>query len=172
MGNLPAVGYLKANRVYDFIYDGTNWVMQYNYNSDTMNRTRWQNVVKAAGAITSGKLICGTANGYQNIAAGVSFDLTYPVLYAATTKATGETSDNNYLQINGINLANTAAIQNPEQYKTVFLKGKVIGNSFTIDSTNIFTCTIPTAADDYFYMPLGMFYNSTTNIYFNSSTAL
>ena len=58
------------------------------------------------------------------------------------------------------------------QYAAVYLKGTISGNIFTLTATNYLTCTIPTTADNYFYIPLGIFYNSTTNIYFNSSKDL
>lgn len=162
----------QANTTYEFFYNGTYWVMQENYNADTVNRTRMQNVIKASAAITAGYIICGTASGYRNVAADVAFDLSYPLLYAGTTIAAAATGDNNFLQINGINLTNSGAVQGAAQYKTAYLKGTVSGNTFTIASSNYLTCTVPTSDDGFAYVPLGMFYNSTTNIYFNSSSQL
>lgn len=172
LNNLPGVGYLLANNVYTFRYDGTNWVVQLMYNTDTQNRTRWQNVILAAAAITSGHIICGTASGYKDIAAGVTFDLSYPLLYCATTKAAGETSDNNFLQINGINVTNNGTVTSAANYKTVYLVGAVSGNTFTVNASPFMTTVEPTSEDGFLYIPLGMFYNSTTNIYFNSSKDL
>ena len=172
LNNLPGVGYLLANNVYTFRYDGTNWVAQLMYNTDTQSRTRWQNVIKAAAAITSGYVICGTASGYRNVAAGVTFDLSYPLLYCATTKAAGETSDNNFLQINGIKITNNGTVTSAANYKTVYLIGTVSGNTFTVKASPFMTTVEPTSEDGFFYIPLGVFYNSTTNIYFNSTKDL
>ena len=172
LNNLPGVGYLLANNVYTFRYDGTNWVAQLMYNTDTQSRTRWQNVIKAAAAITNGYIICGTASGYRNVAAGVTFDLSYPLLYCATTKAAGETSDNNFLQINGIKITNNGTVTSAANYKTVYLVGTVSGNTFTVKASPFMTTVEPTSEDGFFYIPLGVFYNSTTNIYFNSSKDL
>lgn len=172
LNNLPGVGYLLANNVYTFRYDGTNWVAQLMYNTDTQSRTRWQNVIKAAAAITNGYVICGTASGYRNVAAGVTFDLSYPLLYCATTKAAGETSDNNFLQINGIKITNNGTVTSAANYKTVYLIGTVSGNTFTVKASPFMTTVEPTSEDGFFYIPLGVFYNSTTNIYFNSTKDL
>ena len=172
LNNIPGVGYLLANNVYTFRYDGTNWVAQLMYNTDTIGRTRWQNVIKAAAAITNGYIICGTASGYRNVAAGVTFDLSYPLLYCATTKAAGETSDNNFLQINGIKITNNGTVTSAANYMIVYLVGTVSGNTFTVKASPFMTTVEPTSEDGFFYIPLGVFYNSTTNIYFNSSKDL
>ena len=34
--NIPAVGYIAANQVYQFTYDGTYWVVEMNYNTNTV----------------------------------------------------------------------------------------------------------------------------------------
>lgn len=161
-----------ANSIIQMTYNGTDWRTTGWYNTDTVNRTRLQNVIKAAAAITDGKIICGTASGYRDVAANVSFDLSYPLLYCATTKAANETSDNNFLQINGIKLTNTGAVQGAANYKTAYLKGTVTANTFKVASSDFLTCDVPTSDDGFCYIPLGMFYNSTTNIYFNSSKEL
>lgn len=43
--NIPAVGYLKANQIYHFTYDGTYWVIELNYNtnSDTVYNLYYTN---------------------------------------------------------------------------------------------------------------------------------
>lgn len=161
-----------AGSVIQMSYDGSNWRTSGWYNTDTQNRTRWQNVILAAGAITSGHIICGTASGYKDIAAGVTFDLSFPLLYCATTKAAGGTSDNNFLQINSINVTNNGTVTSAANYKTVYLVGMVSGNTFTVNASPFMTTVEPTSEDGFLYIPLGMFYNSTTNIYFNSSKDL
>lgn len=172
--NIPGVGYILANRTYQFVYDGTYWVIQnLNTYTDTINRTKYDIVIRANGTITAGHIICGTSNGYVDIGASVSFDLSYPLLYAATGLSTGGTGSNNYLQINDINAANNGTIVGGAAYKTLYLKGKVSNNTFTISSSQYLTTTPPTSIDNLYYIPLGTFKSgSTTNIYFNSSSRL
>lgn len=176
LANLTTAGQLYAGLVVRFVYSGTYWIASTNYNSDTYNRTRWQNVIRAiatANSVTSGHIICGTENGYRDIGAGVTFDLSYPLLYSGTTiSAASGTTDNTYLCINGPSITVNGTVQSAAQYKTVYLKGSLSGNTFTIATSNFLTCVVPTAADGCVYIPLGMFYNSTTNIYFNSSKEL
>ena len=178
-GNIPVYSmttrvttHYPAQSVIQMTFDGTNWRTAGWYNTDTYNRTRWQNVILAAAAITNGYVICGTASGYRNVAAGVTFDLSYPLLYCATTKAAGETSDNNFLQINGIKITNNGTVTSAANYKTVYLVGTVSGNTFTVKASPFMTTVEPTSEDGFFYIPLGVFYNSTTNIYFNSTKDL
>lgn len=171
INNIAGAGYLAKDTTYQFTYDGTYWVMQENYNSDTQNRTRWQNVIAAAEAITNGHIICGTASGYRDIAANVSFDMAYPLLYAATAIAKGATTgtrDNNFLEINGINASVNGTITSGAANKILFLKGTLTGNTFKISASPFLTTVVPTSQDNLCYIPLGIMY-SATNIYFKSS---
>ena len=172
--NIPGVGYILANRTYQFVYDGTYWVIQnLNTDTDTINRTKYDIVIRANGSITASHIICGTSNGYKDIGGGVSFDLSYPLLYAATGLSTGGTGSNNFLQINDINASNNGTIVGGAAYKTLYLKGKVSSNTFTISSSEYLTATPPSNIDNLYYIPLGTFKSgSTTNIYFNSSSRL
>jgi len=154
-------------------YDGTYWRTGA-YNSDTQSRIRLQNVINAAEAITGGHIICGTSSGYRNIAANVSFDLTYPLLYASTTIAKGATSgtrDNNFLTINGVNASTNGTITSGTIGKMLYLKGTVNNNTFTISASPFMTTVVPTTADNFIYIPLGIMY-STTSIYFISTDKL
>ena len=174
IANLPAVGYLRASGVVDFVYDGTYWVTDLSYNSDTYTRTRYQINLTAAEAITSGRVICGTASGYRDIAAGVAFDLAYPLLYASTAIAKGATTgtlNNNYLNINGITLTNNGTITSGAAAKVCYLKGTVSANTFTIAAIPFMTTVAPTSEDGYFYIPLGVM-SSASACYFESSKNL
>ena len=171
LATIAGAGYLVNGCTYLFTYDGTNWVVQENYYSDTYNRTRYQAVLTAAEAITNGHIICGTASGYRDIAASVAFDLTYPLLYAATAIAKGATSgtrDNNYIEYNGITYSNNGTITSGGAAKTIYLKGTVSGKTFTIASSPFLTTVAPTSADGFVYIPLGIMTSSTVG-YFHSS---
>ena len=175
ISNIPNVGYIIANATYLFVYDGTYWVIQnLNYNSDTYNRVRYQAVLIAAEAITSGHIICGTSSGYRNIAANITFDLAYPLLYASTSidkGATSGTRDNNYLRMNGITFSNNGTITSGANGKTIYLKGTIEDNDFTISDSPFMTTVEPTSNDGFFYIPIGTMTSATVG-YFNSSNRI
>lgn len=163
------VSVVSSNVTYTGTFTG--WFVDGAYNSDTYNRIRMQNAITAVTAITASRIICGTILGYKNIGAGIQFDLSYPLLYAASAITAGKTGDNNYLQINGINASNNGTIQSGATKKELYLKGTVTGNTFTIASSPFMTTVIPTSADGFYYMPLGIMYSATA-IYFTSSNRL
>lgn len=168
-----------VNRVVSAVYSGTTytgtftgWFVDGAYDSgNTYNRVRMQNVIKAVTAITSGRIICGTNSGYKNISVNTSFDLSYPLLYAASGINANATGDNNYLQINGVNASSNGTITSGAANKMLYLKGTVNGNEFTIAPSPFLTTVTPTAVDNYVYIPLGIMY-SATSIYFISSDKL
>ena len=162
-----------ANSIIHMTYDGSSWRIT-NYNSDTQNRVRLQNVITAAGAISTSHIICGTDAGYRDIAAGVSFDLSYPLLFAGTAIAAGATTgtrDNNFLQVNSVVATNNGTVQSGAAGKTLYLKGKVTGNTFKISASPFMTTVVPSSEDGIIYLPLGLMY-SEANIYFSSSSKL
>jgi len=168
-----------VNRIVSAVYSGTTytgtftgWFVDGAYDSgNTYNKVRMQNVIKAVTAITSGRIICGTNSGYKNISVNTSFDLSYPLLYAASSINANATGDDNYLQINGVNASNNGTITSGAANKMLYLKGTVNGNEFTIAPSPFLTTVTPTAIDNYVYIPLGIMY-SATNIYFISSDKL
>jgi len=175
MNNSNVTNQYPQYTVLKLTYDGTYWKSD-NYNADTYNRTKFDANLVAAEAITGGHLVCGTENGYRDLAASLSFDLTYPLLYAATTiakAATTGTRNNNYLEINNIAYTNNGTVEGAAAGKTVYLKGTVSGNTFTTEATNFLTCVVPTVATDpeTYYIPLGIM-TSATNGYFKSNDRL
>lgn len=168
-----------VNRVVSAVYSGTTytgtftgWFVDGAYDSgNTYNRVRMQNGIKAVTAITSGRIICGTNSGYKNISVNTSFDLSYPLLYAASGINANATGDNNYLQINGVNASSNGTITSGGANKMLYLKGTVNDNEFTIAPSPFLTTVTPTAVDNYVYIPLGIMY-SATSIYFISSDKL
>ena len=168
-----------VNRVVSAVYSGTTytgtftgWFVDSAYDSgNTYNRVRMQNAIKAVTAITSGRIICGTDSGYKNISVNTSFNLSYPLLYAASGINVNATGDNNYLQINGVNASSNGTITSGAANKMLYLKGTVNGNEFTIAPSPFMTTVTPTAVDNYVYIPLGIMY-SATSIYFISSDKL
>lgn len=166
-----------AGSIIYMTYDGTYWRVAASYYdtggiTNARYRTQNPNAIKAAEAIIASHIICGTSSGYKNIAAGVTFDLSYPLLYATSAIASGSTGTDNYLTYNGVNVTNNGSITGATSNAMVFLKGTVSGNTFTIAASGYMTCTVPTSEDGYAYIPLGILYNGTNGIYFSTSKDL
>ena len=139
-------------------------VYSYDSNSNSYDRRLHNQAVKAATAVTSGTVIVGTSAGYKQVASGVTFDISYPILYASAAIAANATATSTYEAIPSINLQTTKASWTGTQYATAYLVGTLSGTTFTIDSS-IFTTTVPSTADGKVYIPLGVLY-STYQIYF------
>lgn len=164
VANLPSNGYLQANRIYMFIYDGTYWVLQYNYNSDTTDRSRYNISLTATTAISAGVLATiNSSNNIVKLASGVSFDINKPILYVGTAYTTSAlTQSNNYTMMGAaFNYANTLSGFTGTTGMPVYLVGTLSGTTFTITSP-VFTTTAPTTADGKIYMLLGRL-TTTTN---------
>ena len=161
----------EANSVINLTYDGTNWRATGYWTEDTYNRTRYESNITAANAINSGRIICGTNSGYKNIGSGVSFNLSHPLLYSREAITQGSTGNNNDLMASNINYSSNGSIQNGSKDKVIYLKGTVAGNTFTIAASNYLTTVVPTAADNYYYIPLGVM-SSATHGSFSSTNQL
>ena len=162
-----------AGSVIPLIYNGTAWIVDGATNTDTnyYNRTRYESAILAQTAITVNHLIAGTASGYKNLAKGLAFDLSYPILFAGAAINANATGTNNYTNFSNINYSTTLAITGGEAKKMLYLCGTVDGNTFTIDSSTPLTTVIPTSEDGKYYIPLGVM-SSTTNGSFVSSNRL
>ena len=142
------------------------WWADANYNTTQANSVRYNNAIKAAAAITAGRIIVGTSAGYVMAAAGVQFDISYPVLYAGSAISAGGTGTNN-LQLNGaVTLRNNKSGITLTAYSEAYLVGTLSGSIFTIDEA-VFA-NAPTEEDGKYYMPIGMLY-STYQITFDGS---
>ena len=170
-----------ANSVIQMTYDGTYWRTTGWYDTNNYDRRRHNSYVIAAENITQYAICGGTSSGYKKLAGGMSFDLSYPIMYLnkATVSgqsyalASGTQSADFYEAINSINPANTATVDGVAINKMVYLKGTVSGTTFTCSATKFLTCNVPLTADGCFYIPLGIVANdATTKIYFSSSDKL
>lgn len=154
----------QANSINTLTYDGTYWRLNNWLNDDTtynLGRNLHATAIKVLEAVESGRLMAGTASGYKKIVAGLQFSLSYPLLYASAAYTANTTYTNTYETWNSVTYTNTAAIQSGAANKTIYLKGTVSANTFTIDSTNVFTTVEPTSADGRFYIPLGVMSSAT-----------
>ena len=140
----------------------TGWWGDANYTgSDTYDRIKYNSAITAVTAISSGRIITGTASGFKHIAANTVFDINKPILYAGSAIAAAATGSNNYIAYSNLNLANTKSGFTGTKGKTVYIVGTLNGTTFTPNST-LFTTTEPITADGLVYIALGVM-SSTTN---------
>lgn len=140
----------------------TGWWGDANYTgSDTYDRIRYNSAITAVTAISSGRIITGTASGFKHIAANTAFDINKPILYSGSAIAAAATGSNNYIAFSNLNLANTKSGFTGTKGKTVYIVGTLNGTTFTPNST-LFTTTEPATNNGLVYIALGVM-SSTTN---------
>lgn len=163
-GNVIILTYMANASISGSTTKYTGWWVNGDFNSDTYNRLRFQQAIKAdTTAIVATNIIVASSSGlYKHLNAGTAFDITYPILYANSAIAASATGTDNYI-MREFAVAKTQSIT-LTAYKPVYIKGQLSGNTFTPVSTTPLTQTIPTSADGYEYMYLGYAY-STTAIY-------
>lgn len=124
----------------------------------------------AATALSSGYIIVGNANGYSHFGAGVSFDVSYPILVnMGTNVAAGNTFSTAWRTMNNKRLASTGfGSLTLVKDKMCYAKGVLVGSTFTVDSITPITQDVPNVEDGKVYIPLGIA-NSTSTISFISS---
>ena len=153
----------------------TGWWADGSYEgSNTYDRTRYSNAVKCLEALTKSTyyIMVGTAAGYKKAAAGVEFDVSYPVLawYYSTAVSANATTTYMYTAIPGVTLQNNVSGWTGTQYAMVYLVGTLSGKTFTISDT-VFTTTTPTSEDGLAHIPIGILY-STYQIYFKTDATI
>ena len=142
----------------------TGWWITRAQNSDTYDRIRFNNSIKAKTAITASRLIVGDATGFFHLAAGSIFDADKPILWAGSAITAAATGTNNYLSYPSCTLRNNAgSTWTATQYATLYLAGTLVGNSFVVASEDWLT-TAP-ASETLTYISLGYMY-STYQMYF------
>lgn len=165
--SLIRMTYHKAHVIGSTTYEGW-WTEP---GRDTNDNTTWQlryyAAVKAETAVTADHVIVGTSAGYKNVASGVTFDITYPILWADTAISAGSTRTDTYEALQSVNLATTKSGWTGTQYSEVYLVlSALAGDTATIDDA-VFTTAQPTSVDNKFYIPLGLML-STTNCIFHA----
>ena len=164
-GNTTRGSYYHAGYTYTFVYDTSKatpgFVGICSYNSDSDSTGKYLGPpgnIKALNAISVGNIICGTKNGYSNLKSGAGFDISYPIMYAASSIAAGSTGTNNWTQYS-FQIKNTQALT-MVSYQAVYIKGNLDGSIFTPASTAPLTQSIPTTEDGYDYIYLGYAYTA------------
>ena len=165
VGNLPSAGYLVGGRTYLFIYDGTYWVVQMNYNTDsTAMYVKYYNNIIAKADIRAASIIGYSpgSGGYLEATSGAILDLSYPILWSSSAISADATVYNNlFQQCYDRNLATCYSSFVGTAGKMVYLVGTASGNRFTVDSS-IITCTEPTEEDGKIYIPIGRLGTNST----------
>lgn len=163
-----------ANSCINMTYNSTKgaWYVNADRDNNDVDRLKYGNTILAETAIHANKLICGSSDGYNDIASGVTFDIAYPVFYnTADIEANATGSGNCWYVRPSVNLQNTKASWTGINRSMVYLVGTISnGKWFTIDN-DVFTTTRPTTEDGKVYMPVGILY-STYQIAFVSSKDL
>ena len=172
IANLPAANYLRANQIVTFTYDGTYWVADFSYNSDTTDakNMRFYNTVTFGNQIYAQSIIGGHTDGkYYCIGNQYTFDLSYPLLWCTTAYSADQTSYNAvWTQIYDRNLGTYYTnMANGSGNQIVYLVGTISGNTFTLDGTtsNLYLKTTqPTSQTDPIkvYIPIGRLANEST----------
>ena len=170
-GNIAGAGYLRANNVYQFIYDGTNWIVQLNYNTNTVGiyggtvkagangvkqyslimrdtEDTWTSLTTTAGTGTSKARYTGGLNPDKLLYMGSSSS------YAAGA-STGTCYDASAFDFRySSNCGSTLTIGKP-----VYLVGTLTNGLFYLDAT-WWTQTLPTAEDGKTYVYVGIAYSA------------
>ena len=137
----------------------TGWWISRTLNENTYDRIRLNNAIKATTAISASRVIVADSSGYFHLAAGSTFDVDKPILWAGSAITAGSTGTNNYLSFPSCTLRNnTSSTWTATQYETLYLAGSMVGNSFVVASENWLT-TSP-AVDTLTYLALGYMYST------------
>lgn len=121
------------------------------------------NSILAKTAITAESLIVGDSSGYSRVASGVTFDISYPIVWCTAALAAGANNyANMFLCHYDRNIATGAKSGfTSTKNKVIYLVVTISGNTATIDST-IITDTLPSSADGKVYIVLGKLGNWST----------
>lgn len=141
-GAAISAGYLAANRVYEFIYDGTNYELVGDINTDTNTDTKVTNTVNTTTkAYITGTTSSSTNTGTQIFDTGVYLDTTAGMLTATTFK--GALSGN-------ATTATTATKANTlTTARTIATSGGAVGTATSFNGSANITIPITSVNTDY-----------------------
>lgn len=139
-GSAISAGYLAANRVYEFIYDGTNWELIGDINVDTNTDTKVTNTLATTTkAYVTGTTSATTSTGTQVFDTGVYLDTTAGKLVATTFSGnlTGNVTGN-VSGSSGSCTGNAATASKAAQLttaRTIALSGACVGTATSFNGT-------------------------------------
>ena len=139
------------------------WMSAADYNTDAMARNiAYYNNVKAKTALTAEKIIVGDSSGYSVIASGVTFDLSYPILWTTAAVSSGSANyANMYSQVYDRNLTNVKSGFSGAANSGIYLITTISGNTATVDA-NLITDTLPSTEDGKVYIRIGKLGSQST----------
>ena len=164
-GTTTVSTHYAAGSILPLVYRSGAWyISDRDTNSDTFDRVRVNTAIRAAAAISRNRMCVGSADGYRGIAAGVTFDSTYPPLYLnrTSTLSAGATETQFYASFPGINAAYTVSAWPGKQRAALYLVGSLAddGRTFTIGDPALSYDPTPPC------IPLGIFHATTTNSFY------
>lgn len=129
LNNIPAAGYLLANNMYTFRYDGTNWVVQLMYNTDN-NTTTVQDVYVGYNYGISG------TNGYKQYSILMNDEQGLPTSLTTTNGTGTKTKATNGFQLGEMYYYNGSVNVNAGEAGSSIFKYV----SFDVDARYSFNC--------------------------------
>lgn len=160
--NVPGTGSTNYSTRYQF--DGANCghKMLGDSNSQGLYMCH-QNNIKTKAAISNPSLIVGDIDGFCRVGSGVTFDMSYPILWCNTSLAEGASNYANVFTRNyDLNIASGAKTGfTSTANKMIYLVVTVNGKTATIDSS-VITDTLPSTEDGKVYILLGKLGNQST----------
>lgn len=160
--------HFPQNTVLCLVYDATAgvWITTEIQDTNQIDRHYAVNQIKAGQAISAYQLAGGcTDRLYYKLAANLTIDIRYPILYVNGAVAANGTSYNVYNSLSSVNLQSTISGKTVTSGEKVYVEGILNENLFTI-SNNVFVSENSVELGKY-YIPIGVAL-STTNIRFNN----
>lgn len=121
------------------------------------DKTKYSQTVTAYSAISAGSLCAFTANGLEQLAAGVSFDTSQPVLYSPSAVSAGAEATDLYIYYCGAD-ARTITGDNSftaDSGSTLYIRGTLNGNILTLPAAGTDWLVDDPDSTDYIYMAIG-----------------
>lgn len=106
-----------------------------------LTREKYSQNILAKSGITAGFLIVGDVTGYCNLTKDTDFDLTLPMLLAESSIPIGSSGSNNYVSYPTVDISAIEPGFSGTTRKSVFIRGTMQNNIFSVDSNQIFTDT-------------------------------
>ncbi len=132
------------------------------YNSNNQGQYEYQyNTSYFRSAVVAESIAVGDATGYVQAAAGVTFDISYPILWVTAAVAAGGTNyANTFVRHYDRNLTNVKSSFVGTPRKMVYLVVTLSGCTATIDD-EVITDTVPTTPDGKVYIAIGRLGNQS-----------
>ncbi len=156
-GNAVHLTYRENANVGGQSYTGWWADANYNTNTNTYNCIKFDNYTWSKKAIPAGSIVVGDKDGYEPIAAGVSFSVNLPILYHISALAKSKRDSDFYLCYPSISLPTVtgdSAFTLLSRH-TVYVAGRLNGETFTTLTENWLTDDPDDTTGTIVYIALG-----------------